>query len=71
MRLSLAPLFEVRGVLVRPRQRPLVAAIRAVEKADADWSAFAWVIARWAPGVVHSSRVAAYHPPCPVAGLGR
>ena len=48
MRLSLAPLFDVRGVLVRPRQRPLVAAIRAVEKADADWSAFAWVLATWA-----------------------
>jgi len=48
VRLSYAPLFDVRGVLVRPRQRPLVAAIRALERADADWSAFAWVLATWA-----------------------
>ena len=48
MRLSYAPLFDVRGVLVSPRQRPLVAAIRALERADADWAAFAWVLATWA-----------------------
>ena len=48
MRLAYAPLFDVRGVLVRPRQRPLLVEIRAMERADADWSAFAWVIATWA-----------------------
>ena len=48
MRLSLAPLFDRRGVLVRPRQHPLRAMISALERADADWAAFAWVLATWA-----------------------
>ena len=47
MRLAYAPLFDRRGVLVRPRWRPLLAAIRAVEEADADWGAFAAVMAAW------------------------